>query len=99
MHVVQLFLGYSTFMPDDKTDKANRSDDALDDSLRLRVALLLACMELTGGEDLLEAWDLAEEFYDAAPELLEKLNEQGLSNLPAGPGQFLEFLSKQAENN
>jgi len=74
------------------------TDDALIDSLRLRAALLLACIELTGSEDMLDAWELAEEFYDAAPGLLAKL-EEDFDGVPQ-PGQVLYFpSSKSPENN
>lgn len=84
---------------DEERDEWDFNQDALLDSLRLRTALLLACMELTGGDDLLEAWALAEDFYDAAPALLKELSEQGLKNLPDEAHEFFKALDKQAENN
>lgn len=68
----------------------NFIESAMVDSTRLRTALMIACLELTGG-DPLEAMDLAEHFYDEAPKLLSLLTEQGVSNLPAGPAQILDF--------
>lgn len=70
-------------------------ENAMVDSTRLRTALMIACIELTGG-DLLEAMDLAEHFYDEAPKLLTQLTEEGISNLPAGPAQILDFPKKQS---
>lgn len=74
-----------------------KSNEPLIDSLRLRAALLLACIELTGGEDMHEAWELAEQFYDAAPELLAKL-EEGTDDLPK-PGKVLFFPSEAMNKN
>lgn len=67
-------------------------ENALVDSVRLRAALLLACTELTEG-DPIEAWGLAEEFYDQAPKLLKVL--EGDTKLPCGPAQVLPFPVKQ----
>lgn len=69
-------------------------EDALVDSLRLRSALLLACIELTDG-DPIAAWELAEDFYDMAPNLVEHLNEQGIKNLPGAPAEILQFRKKR----
>lgn len=62
------------------------------DTTRLRAALLLACIELTG--DPMDAFDLAEHFYDLAPDLIEHLTEDGLSNLPGGPAKIVQFPNK-----
>lgn len=64
-------------------------ENAMLDSVRLRAALLLACTELTGG-DPIEAWGLAEEFYDQAPKLL-KLLDRDQEKLPCGPAKVLPF--------
>jgi hypothetical protein len=67
-------------------------ENAMIDSVRLRAALLLACTELTGG-DPLEGWGLCEQFYDAAPALLDSLSGD-LSRLPCGPAKILNFPTK-----
>ncbi len=69
-------------------------ENALVDSMRLRAALLLACTELTEG-DPIEAWGLAEEFYDQAPKLLKVL--EGDTKLPCGPAQILPFPSVEKQ--
>lgn len=63
-------------------------ENAMIDSVRLRAALLLACTELTDG-DPIEAWGLAEDFYDQAPKLLKVLEAD--TKLPCGPAQVLPF--------
>jgi len=68
------------------------------DTMRLRAALMIACLEMTDG-DLEEAWDLAEHYYDLAPTLIEGLTEEGLSNLPGGPAQILPFQKKPKTDN
>jgi hypothetical protein len=40
----------------------------------LRMALLIACIELTGDE-YRDAYKLAEHFYSAAPQVLQKVNQ------------------------
>lgn len=67
-------------------------ENAMVDTVRLRAALMIACTELTG--DPLMAVELAEEFYDMAPELLEILTEECVENLPAGPAKILNFPPK-----
>lgn len=69
-------------------------EHAMIDSTRLRAALLLACTELTGG-DPIEAWGLAEEFYDAAPSLLNALLDP--DKLPCGPAKVLPFPAKTSD--
>lgn len=79
-------------MADKETEN---SEEALIDTVRLRSALLLACIELADG-DLMEAWDLAEQYYDLAPNLTKMLEENGLTNLPGGPAQILPFEKKKS---
>lgn len=67
---------------------------AMIDTMRLRAALLLACTELTGG-DPIEAWGLAESFYDDAPKLLEVLGSDTAEKLPGRPAQIVQFPNKQ----
>ena len=64
------------------------------DTMRLRAALLLACTELTDG-DPIEAWGLAETFYDEAPKLLEVLGAEAAEKLSGKPAQILPFPAKQ----
>lgn len=71
------------------------SEEALTDTVRLRSTLLLACIELADG-DLMEAWDLAEQYYDFAPNLTTMLKEKGIENLPGGPAQILTFEKKKS---
>lgn len=66
------------------------------DTTRLRAALMIACLEITEG-DPIAAMDLAEDFYDAAPQLLAGLNETGIDNLPAAPAKILPFQKKPSE--
>lgn len=68
-------------------------ENSMEDTVRLRAALMIACTELTGG-DPLAALELSEEFYDMAPELLGILTAEGLENLPAGPAKILPFPAK-----
>lgn len=81
-----------------QTQKIDREvmEHAMIDSMRLRAALLLACTELCNG-DPLEAWGLAEDFYDQAPQLIAVLTESGQGNLPCGPAQVIQFPTKQDE--
>lgn len=67
--------------------------DPMVDPLRLRAALMIACVELAGGDPIL-GQVLAEEFYDEAPQLLKILTADGLKNLPAGPAQVVPFPTK-----
>lgn len=67
---------------------------AMLDTMRLRAALLLACTELTGG-DPIEAWGLAETFYDEAPKLLEVLGAETAERMPGRPAQIVPFPAKQ----
>jgi len=67
---------------------------AMLDTMRLRAALLLACTELTDG-DPIEAWGLAETFYDEAPKLLEVLGAEAAEKLSGKPAQILPFPAKQ----
>jgi hypothetical protein len=67
--------------------------NAMVDSTRLRAALMIACTALTEG-DPIEALELAEYFYDEAPELLKTLTADGIENLPGGPAQVLSFPNK-----
>lgn len=78
-----------------QTQKIDREvvENCMLDTMRLRAALLLACTEICGG-DPLEAWGLAEEFYDQAPQLINILTEGGKDNLPCGPAQILPFPTK-----
>lgn len=64
--------------------------NAMVDTVRLRAALLMCCTQLADG-DPIEALELAEMFYDEAPNLIKALTVQGLANLPAGPAQVLSF--------
>ncbi len=66
---------------------------AMIDTMRLRAALLLACTELTGG-DPIEAWGLAENFYDDAPKFLEVLGADTAEKLPGRPAQIVPFPNK-----
>lgn len=75
-----------------KKAKSELMGNAMVDTVRLRAALMIACTELTG--DPLMAIELAEEFYDMAPELLGILTEEGVENLPAGPAKILPFAPK-----
>lgn len=45
----------------------------MQDPLKLRAALFLACWKLTGGRDLEETIDLYEYYYDHSWDELEKL--------------------------
>lgn len=72
----------------------NFMENAIVDSSRLRVALLMACTELTGG-DPMAAMELSEQFYDEAPNVLKALSESGLDNLPGGPAKLLDFPQKR----
>lgn len=78
-----------------KAEKIDREvvENMMVDTTRLRAALMLACLELTDG-DFMAAMDLSEDLYDAAPQLLEGLNETGLQNLPGGPAKVLPFPKK-----
>lgn len=64
--------------------------NAMVDTVRLRAALIIACTELADG-DPIEAMELAEMFYDEAPNLIKVLTAQGIENLPAGPAQIVPF--------
>ncbi len=66
---------------------------AMVDTVRLRAALMIACTELSGG-DPIEAMELAEMFYDDAPDLLKILTEEGIGKLPAGPALVVAFPTK-----
>lgn len=57
-----------------KSKKQTVTQEALVDTFRLRTALYLACLKLSGG-DMDAACETAEYLYDHAPELLEKMNE------------------------
>lgn len=78
-----------------KAEKIDREvvEKLMVDTSRLRGALMLACLELTGG-DFMAAMDLAEDLYDAAPQLLDHLTETGIENLPCGPAKVLPFQKK-----
>ncbi|MBN9394287.1 MAG: hypothetical protein J0H83_03515 [Candidatus Melainabacteria bacterium] len=65
-------------------------ENAMIDTTRLRAALLLACTELTGG-DPIEAWGLAETFYDEAPKLLAVLSAETVEKMPGGPAKVVPF--------
>lgn len=69
---------------------------AMLDTMRLRAALLLACTELTDG-DPIEAWGLAETFYDEAPKLLEVLGAETAEKMPGRPAHIVPFPAKQQQ--
>lgn len=71
-------------------------EHAMLDTMRLRAALLLACTELTNG-DPIEAWGLAETFYDEAPKLLEVLGVETAEKMPGGPAHIVPFPAKQQQ--
>ena len=79
-----------------KAEKIDRAvvENLMVDTSRLRAALMLACLELTEG-DLVAAMDLAEDMYDAAPQLLDSLTDTGIGNLPGGPAQVIQFPDKK----
>lgn len=81
-----------------KVDKIDRQvvENLMVDTSRLRAALMIACLEITEG-DPIAAMDLAEDFYDAAPELLAGLTETGLDNLPGAPAKVLPFQKKSRQ--
>lgn len=82
-----------------KSQKIDREvvETCMLDTMRLRAALMLACTEICGG-DPLEAWGLAEQFYDAAPELIAILTETGTDNLPCGPAKIIPFPAAPQKN-
>jgi hypothetical protein len=78
-----------------KLKKSDRQvmENAMVDSTRLRAALMIACTALADG-DPIEALELAEYFYDEAPELLKILTADGIEKLPGGPAQVISFPNK-----
>ncbi len=55
--------------------------EALTDTFQLRTALYMACLQMSGG-DMDAACEAADYYYDNAPELVEKMGEVYLRNLP-----------------
>lgn len=84
-----------------KRRKQTETQEALVDTFRLRTALYMACLQLSGG-DMDAACETAEHLYDHAPELLEKMNEAAPSadlKQPESPdqgtlGKLLKFRRK-----
>ena len=54
----------------------------MDNAESLRMALLIACIELTG-DDYLVAQKVAEHFYEAAPKVLRRVAQSQAAMVPA----------------
>ncbi len=68
----------------------SESEDMLVDPTRLRAALYLACIHMTGG-DLLAAMEAAAEFYEATPDLLQHAEKATVRDARNQTGTVLPF--------